>query len=377
MIAAAIHVTAETRSFERAALTLNRVLGHGLSAKTIERLAHQIGPELAARNEATTNGKEVVVPEVAVTSCDGGRIRTRAADAPPGVHAPAWRETKNASFERMQAPAISAHDPCPELPATFRQVAHVAQIAEIAAFSLVSPDIVETPQLVYQGPKRVLRTCLASMARSDDFGAQMEREGRRRRFFEADRRVFIGDGQAWNWSIWEDRFPTFTPVLDFIHAVQYLYAAAAAWETDDAARWLRYLQLAEAVWQGRVNDVIAALETELAARGVTDESDETEEHLLQPLVTAARYLRNNERRMDYPRYRREGLPITSSPMESLIKQINHRVKGTEMFWNDPEGAEAILQIRAASLSDDGRLTDHLLHRPGSPFTRRPKPTLAA
>ncbi|MGE0608879.1 MAG: hypothetical protein AB7O62_17420 [Pirellulales bacterium] len=94
---------------------------------------------------------------------------------------------------------------------------------------------------------------------------------------------------------------------------------------------------------------------------------------LRPLADAVRYLGNNRERMDYPRYRREGLPITSSPMESLIKQINQRVKGTEMFWNNPTGAEAILQVRAASLSDDGRLADYLARRPGWAYTRRPAP----
>jgi len=63
-------------------------------------------------------------------------------------------------------------------------------------------------------------------------------------------------------------------------------------------------------------------------------------------------------------------------MESLVKEINYRVKGTEMFWNDPEGAEAILQVRAAALSDDCRLSKHLQTRPGCPFTRRPKPPKA-
>jgi hypothetical protein len=62
--------------------------------------------------------------------------------------------------------------------------------------------------------------------------------------------------------------------------------------------------------------------------------------------------------------------MTSSPMESLVKQINLRVKGTEMFWDDPAGAEAILRLRAASLSDDGRLDRHLANRPGCPFVRR-------
>jgi len=32
-------------------------------------------------------------------------------------------------------------------------------------------------------------------------------------------------------------------------------------------------------------------------------------------------------------------------MESAIKEMNYRIKGTEMFWNNPAGAEAVLQIR--------------------------------
>jgi hypothetical protein len=75
--------------------------------------------------------------------------------------------------------------------------------------------------------------------------------------------------------------------------------------------------------------------------------------------------------MDYARYRRAGLPVTSAPMESLVKQMNLRVKGTEMFWNDAtKGGEAILQIRSAALSDDGRLETYLTRRPGCPFVRK-------
>jgi hypothetical protein len=35
--------------------------------------------------------------------------------------------------------------------------------------------------------------------------------------------------------------------------------------------------------------------------------------------------------MNYPEYRRLGLPITSSLMESTIKQLSQRVNGTEKF----------------------------------------------
>jgi hypothetical protein len=57
-------------------------------------------------------------------------------------------------------------------------------------------------------------------------------------------------------------------------------------------------------------------------------------------------------------------------VESLIKEVNHRVKGTEKFWNRPEGAENILQVRAAALRDDDRLSQWILNRTGSYFYRR-------
>jgi hypothetical protein len=92
------------------------------------------------------------------------------------------------------------------------------------------------------------------------------------------------------------------------------------------------------------------------------------------LAEAITYFENNASRMNYPRYRKEGLPLTSAYMESFVKEMNYRVKGTEKFWNDGPSAEAILQLRAAKLSDDQRLRSHMRSRPGNPF--RPNVKLA-
>ena len=89
------------------------------------------------------------------------------------------------------------------------------------------------------------------------------------------------------------------------------------------------------------------------------------------------YLTNNCGRMDYPRYRREGLPVTSSLAESLVKQISKRVKGTEKFWNDGPSGEAILQLRAAVISDGDRLQHWITNRPISPFSPRCRSTVLA
>lgn len=67
-------------------------------------------------------------------------------------------------------------------------------------------------------------------------------------------------------------------------------------------------------------------------------------------------------------YRRRRLPITSSHIESTIKQINQRVKGSEKFWTT-EGGVALLQLRADSLSDTQPLSCYWIRRSRSAGTR--------
>ena len=55
-------------------------------------------------------------------------------------------------------------------------------------------------------------------------------------------------------------------------------------------------------------------------------------------------------------YRQAGRPITSSLLESAVKQINQRVKGSEKFGSEG-GSEAVLQLRADHLSAGEPLVD--------------------
>lgn len=380
LASAVVFLASEIRSFERAAIVFRRVLKQNISASTIRRIAKEVGLELT--EEVLDGGdQEVVVPQAAVVSCDGGRIRTREPGHGRGVRPSGekgWRETKNASLERMMLPESgSDEDPCPDLPTTFRTRARVAKITEKPGPNEDAPPADETRRVLYAGPKRVLRTVLASMASSGDFGPMMEREARRRRFFESPRRAFIGDGLPWNWTIWRRHFRAFVPILDFIHAIQYVFNASMCLSDDEVDGWDAYVRSITLCWQGRVGDVIRQWTDACRHRGIDVEQKPADDDPNKPLVEAVRYLTNNRSRMDYPAYRRLGLPVTSSPMESLVKQINLRVKGTEMFWDDPDGAEAILRLRAASLSDDGRLDRHLTTRPGCPFVRRTTSAIAA
>ena len=89
------------------------------------------------------------------------------------------------------------------------------------------------------------------------------------------------------------------------------------------------------------------------------------------VATTWGYLENNRPRMNYPHYRRAGLPTMSGLVESLIKQFNYRVKGTEKSWT-LKNAESILQVRAAVLSEDERFEKHMENRPWPQFRRYEK-----
>jgi len=382
----------EARSFKRAAIVMKQVAGQPVSAKTIERVVHDVGGELAQRRDADPKTDDALAqrpespPTLAVVECDGGRIRTREPGHGPGVHrtGEGWRETKNACLIRATR-TLSEEDPEPEPPACFCDPKHVAKIAETEALSVASvlpphesrqqaSESSEDIELVSPGdwrPKRLVRTVLSSMAESKDFGKQMAREAKRRRFSEASAKAFLGDGLPWNWSIWKRHFTDFTPILDFIHVLSYLFVAAKAVHEVAEDAWSQYLAWMRGAWRGEVGQVLEELRLWQAKLGEPPE-DAPDHDSRKILAKTIHYLDNNQGRMKYAEYRQAGLPVTTAWMESLVKEVNYRVKGTEMFWNDPEGAEAILQVRAAALSDDERLAKHLAERPGCPFTRRPQ-----
>lgn len=385
-----ILLDAECRSLQRASIVMKRVVGLEVSPNTIERVALEVGNDLElAEQEGWRNvlSGEVPVPSVAIVEFDGGRIRTRKTGCGRGVHlnAKGWNETKNAIFVSATS-ETSESDPQPQPPPCFLDPDHVAELAEKAKTrekTGANDDLPEedqpdqsTKSVNRHKPKRLLRTVVASMKNSGEFGQQMSREARRRRFDEAPRKAYVADGLTCNWSIHAEHFRDYVPILDFIHAVSYLFTASLACFEDQGEAWLAYALWMTAAWQGDVSQVIDELKAHQSRIGAPAE-DAGDDDPREQLRRVIGYLENNRSRMRYDEYRQAGLPTTSAWMESAVKEMNYRIKGTEMFWNNPAGAEAILQIRAASLSDDDRLVRLLTGRPGRATLRSPSLAQAA
>ena len=389
-------MSARLDSYADAAFALTET-GLPISTQHVRTLAQEVGTELVGQRDhkAGLNRNKVPVrvaatPEVVAVEVDGGRLRTRAADAGPGVHQAQNKEDKIACLVSLKS-AVSTQDPQPEPPPSLllpRRVERlVQQMAGQAGDSNASVEITaQTPPNQAEelsaprasadeswAPRKRLRTCVASMANSQAFGRMVAVEAKERDFYRAGRKAFVADGAAYNWKLHKRYFAGFTPIADFLHVLCYVYRAACAVATDEVKRWDQYVAWLRACWQGRVAEVIEQLQDWQGRSGLPPPGEELPaSDPRQAVAEALSYFGNNAPRMKYPEYRRAGLPSTSSLVESLVGEVNARVKSKQKYWNRGQGAEAILQLRAALLSEDGRLDRYFAERPGSPYRRRRK-----
>jgi hypothetical protein len=388
-----------SRSFAEGSELLGRLADLSVSAKQVERLARRIGTERVAERDAAVAAYQalplvekfaapagITPPDLAVVMADGGRLQILdRSQPPPGSPPPGqdggggvameaeeeaweekaspghWREDKVGLLLTMHS-AVSASDPCPDLPPSFvdarripelvRELSRAVKQAEDApeaAAEAETADATPPAEATYQPPQVEQRKVVASRLRWPAFAPVLAAAAWAWGFQGAARKAFVGDGSANHWRLQRRFFGSFVPILDFIHALSYVYAAATAGRLR-AAGWACYRQWIGWVWQGQVSRVIAALQERQAELGLPAK-DEPETNPRQVVARALTYLRNQQDKMRYDEYRRQGLPITSSLMESVVKQVNRRVKGTEKFWSE-EGAEALLQLRADQLSDE-------------------------
>ncbi len=308
-------------------------------------------------------------PTVAAVMLDGGRYQTRAAEAGRGVSDPGWREDKVAccqSYSSRETPS----DPQPQPPSKFLDRQRVTRLAaelrsrsgrsvgraEAAASKPSGKRRRRSRRLRRSGrPQRLVRTVVATTAANEAFGWHVAAEVHRRGLDKAKRKCCLGDGSKGIWALFEFHLLAagFIGILDFLHLLGHLYAGACAAEGKGSeAAWSLYERWLGWAWSGQVVLLLGGLRAVCRRLGEVP-AEAGEDDPRRVAAETLSYVENNRTRMNYPEYRRLGLPISSAPVESVIKQLNRRVKGSEKFWLEA-GAEAVLQVRAAYLSEDGR-----------------------
>lgn len=374
-----VHAGVNSVSYQQASSDLAALSDLSIKPKPVERLVRRIGQERADQRDAAVAAhqrlplmaKDAVAdpkrpcPQVAMVSVDGGRIQIRSAPPEPEPEPLAqseghWRESKVAVLETYQS-EVHPTDPDPDVPGCFldlkrtkdmvRGLGHDMPVGLEFEEEKKSREPDQTPRKRQSRPgrpKRLVRSVLASRKCAEEFGPMTQQAARERNFFGPGRRAFLGDGLAVNWTIRSRYFASFTPILDFVHALSYVFAAAFAGRPQAEGEEV-YRRWIEAVWSGQVATVVAELVARSAALG-SPPSECVDSDPRRLVLESLRYLKNNAERMRYDQYRRQGLPIMTSAVESVIKMINKRVKGSEKFWSEP-GAEAILQLRADFLGE--------------------------
>ncbi|MCX7805772.1 MAG: hypothetical protein N3A38_11365 [Planctomycetota bacterium] len=379
-------------SFKEASEDMLEHYGIEISPKEVMRITERIGREWEKQREqeveAFKGGKLgrgcCTAPPVAAVMVDAGRLQTRAEDARAGVHDPQWRAPRYACCISMASEEHDS-DPQPEPPGKFTDREEVKRLAEElrnraagGAGTEAAGGRAEVRRGGEEGVRRrrrrkrgagrgagrsavrrtdrveLVRTVIGTMRGAEEFGWMVAAEVHRRCLDLACRKAYVCDGEAANWKIhWEHfRERGFVPILDFIHLLGRLYKAAMAAGGGEGGGWGLYLRWMRLAWTGRREKLLLELREASRRAGEPPEgAGEGDARVI--LKRAVGYVENNLERMDYPRYRKLGLPIMSAPVESAIKRFNRRMKGTEKFWVE-RGAEAVLQVRAAYLSEDGR-----------------------
>jgi hypothetical protein len=371
----AVRQAAKAASFQDARDDLRELAELSIGSTHWPRLSERIGREWQQARDADVQQYQsrqlprsyAEPPAVAAVMLDGGRYQTRAAEAGRGVTAPAWKETKVACCQTY-TDVTSAADPQPKPPAEFVDREQVKRLAaEMQRLGgPAAPRAAPAPPVKRRRkrrpaarrrprPRRRVRTVLATTQNNEAFGWQVAAEVHRRGLDLAPRKACLGDGSAAIWALFDFHLVAmgFIGILDVVHLLVHLYAAASAAQGKGSdAAWALYVRWIGLAWAGQVVPLLAALRAVQRRLGDAPAGAKDDDPRRVVAETIG-YVQNNRARMDYPRYRRLGLPISSAPVESTIKQLNRRIKGSEKFWLTG-GAEAILQVRAAYLSDDGR-----------------------
>jgi hypothetical protein len=387
VLAKAVRQASKASSFAEASDDLRELAEIEISATHLQRLSERVGAEWAEfRDEAVGKFRQAKLERAykepprgaAAVMLDGGRLQTRAEDNGRGVSEASWRESKVACCLTLDTTAQGV-DPQPEPPAKFLEPTEAARLASdvkrrsrpVSERSSESSKKQGAPKgkntRKKAAPRRRMRkrnrtrvrTVVATMENSEVFGWQVAAEVHRRGLDRAKRKACVCDGQAYNWSIYEMHLlpAGFIAILDFLHLLAYLYDAAHALHGSDAALgWKTYEQWLRWAWSGKIGTLLSSLRASAAKLARRGSAAAARKETVEETLT---YVTNNRQRMDYSEYRRLGLPVSSAPVESTIKQINRRVKGSEKFWLEG-GAEAILQLRAAQLSQDDRWTENWL-----------------
>ncbi len=137
-----------------------------------------------------------------------------------------------------------------------------------------------------------------------------------------------------------------TVIVDFVHVLEYVWKAAWCFHAEgdpEAEAWVAVKALE--ILSGNAGLVAAAIRRTATRRGLTPEQRRNAD-------TAAAYLHNKKKYLDYPTALAAGWPIATGVIEGACRHlVKDRMDITGARWG-LDGAEAILTLRTLTSNDD-------------------------
>ena len=315
-VAQALRVGTEIGSYVRGAETFVELTQIPLSKSSLQRLVAAYGSKVVAE---------------------------QAAEAEAMVKAPAKEEVE-IKWRQIPAPASET-----------MSLSHDGVMVHIRSegwkeVKMVSIAAVETRLDDKSGEGEVVLTrpsYRAGLWEAGTFANQQWAEAHRRGIPKAKRLACVADGAVWIWQIVRMCYSPCFEILDWWHATQRLWMiahSALGTQGNAATIWvetqktlLMHSQLRSFFHNVRL----------LFPHG---------HPLPEPVRQAVVYLFHQRQRMRYAYFRQAGLPIGSGTVESACKVVvQARLKQAGMRWSR-KGAQAMLALRCALLSDRWRST---------------------
>lgn len=305
----------EIASYERAAETFVALTHIPVSKSSLQRLVGVYGGQLV-KQQAAEAAAMIKVP-----SQEEGEI--------------AWRQRVTPSSETMSL----SHDGV-MIHLKDEGWKEVKMVSVAAVTTAVDPQSGESAVVLTNQSYR------AGLWDAATFTNQQWAEAERRGIAQAKRLACVADGAHWIWQLVLTCFSPCFEILDWWHATQRLWTIAnlAFDDAQQTAAWVE--QQKKLLAQSQLRQLFAHVRLLFPRRTPLPES------VRQDIV----YLFNNRRRMAYAQFRQAGLPIGSGAVESACKAVvQARFKQAGMRWSR-NGAQALLALRSALLSQRWQLT---------------------
>lgn len=165
--------------------------------------------------------------------------------------------------------------------------------------------------------------------------------------------VFITDGAVWMRNWMKDRYQGAIQILDFFHVCEHLGEFAkdvVSKVRENHQLWFNRQK--ESMKKGHVLKVIHRIRT----LPIDAKNDQEKRRKL------LKYLDDNLYRMDYGKYRDQGLMIGSGPIEAAHRTVvQKRMKLSGQRWSD-NGAQTMLNLRCAYKSGRRKMLTNIIAR---------------